>query len=197
MHCRDVYFEKCSSHPISQSILLEYQVLKNHSAIQNDFSLTSLQGGHIFNMATQPMCLERGTQMGETSTNSYSPLLSRSRPSSHHTFQNLLHIFPAGYGGFQASSWMVWVVSSSLEAEFITRDLNHCMGFSSMWLKSSLFVGGCGVLLTCYTLPVANTVPLCIFVFQEAMVSSQESQSNYEVDNISSILDYISRLLGE
>ncbi|XP_003084726.1 secretoglobin family 2B member 20-like isoform X1 [Mus musculus] len=33
--------------------------------------------------------------------------------------------------------------------------------------------------------------------FSEAMVSSQESQSNYEVDNISSILDYISRLLGE
>ncbi|NP_001365619.1 Secretoglobin family 2B member 20-like precursor [Mus musculus] len=32
---------------------------------------------------------------------------------------------------------------------------------------------------------------------EEAMVSSQESQSNYEVDNISSILDYISRLLGE
>nr|QNT60510.1 ABPBG6 [Mus musculus castaneus] len=34
-------------------------------------------------------------------------------------------------------------------------------------------------------------------ILREAMVSSQESQSNYEVDNISSILDYISRLLGE
>uniref|UniRef100_A0A8C6I1C2 Uncharacterized protein n=1 Tax=Mus spicilegus TaxID=10103 RepID=A0A8C6I1C2_MUSSI len=32
---------------------------------------------------------------------------------------------------------------------------------------------------------------------EEAMVASQESQSNYEVDNIRSILDYISRLLGE
>lgn len=140
MDCRNVYFEQCSSHPISQRILLDYQVLKNHSAIQNDFSLTSLQGGHIFNMTTQPMCLERGTQMWETSTNSYSALLSRSRPSSHHTFQNLLHIFPAGYSGFQASSWRVWVVSSSLEAELVTRDLNHCMGFSSMWLRNSIFV---------------------------------------------------------
>lgn len=32
---------------------------------------------------------------------------------------------------------------------------------------------------------------------EEAMIASQESQSNYEVDNIRSILDYISRLLGE
>ncbi|XP_001004117.2 secretoglobin, family 2B, member 17 isoform X1 [Mus musculus] len=32
---------------------------------------------------------------------------------------------------------------------------------------------------------------------KEAMIASQESQSNYEVDNIRSILDYISRLLGE
>ena len=87
--------------------------------------------------------------------------------------------------------------TSSLEAEFVTRDLNHCMRFSSLWLRSSFFLGGWGALLRSYTLAVANTVPLCIFVFQEAMVSSQESQSNYEVDNISSILDYISRLLGE
>ena len=102
--CRDVYFEQCSSHPISQSILLEYQILKNHSAIQIDFPLTSSHGGHIFNMATQPMCLERGTQVWEISTNSFSALLSCSRPSSHHIFQTLFHIFPAGYGDFQASS---------------------------------------------------------------------------------------------
>ena len=89
------------------------------------------------------------------------------------------------------------MVSSSLEAEFVTGDTNHCMEFSLMSMRSSFFVGGWGALLRSYTLPVANTVPLCIFVFQEAMVSSQESQSNYEVDNISSILDYISRLLGE
>ena len=54
--CRDVYFEQCSSHPISQSILLEYQVLKNNSAIQNYLPLASPNGGHIFNMATQQMC---------------------------------------------------------------------------------------------------------------------------------------------
>jgi hypothetical protein len=102
--CRDVYFEQCSSHPISQSILLEYQVLKNLSAIQNDFPLTSLHGGHIFNMTTQPMCLERGTQVWETSTNTYSALLSCSRSSPCHTFQNLFPFLPAGYGGFQASS---------------------------------------------------------------------------------------------
>ena len=101
------------------------------------------------------------------------------------------------YGGFQASSWRVWVVSSSLEAEFVTGDLNHCMGFSLLCMRNNLFVGGWGALLRSYTLPVANTVPLCLFVFQEAMIASQESQSNYEVDNIRSILDYISRLLGE
>ena len=81
--------------------------------------------------------------------------------------------------------------------EFVKRYLNHCMGFSFMWLKSSLFVGGCGALLRSYTLPVANTVPLCLFVFQEAMVASPEWRSYYGLDNVRSILDYIFKLLGE
>jgi hypothetical protein len=71
------------------------------------------------------------------------------------------------------------------------------MRFSSLWLRSSFFLGGWGALLRSYTLPVANTVPLCLFVFQEAMVASPECLSYYGLDNIRSILDYISKLLGE
>jgi hypothetical protein len=161
MDCRDVHFEQCSSHPISQSILLEYQVLKNHSAIQNDFPLTSPHGGQTFNMATQPMCLDRGPQVWETSPNSYSALLSRSRPSPHHTFQNLLPYSPAGYSGFQAASWSVCMDSSSLEAEFVTRDLNHCMGFSSLWLRSSLWLGSPAEVLYLACSQHCPSLPFC------------------------------------
>ena len=59
------------------------------------------------------------------------------------------------------------------------------------------YLCGCGVLLRCYNLPVANTVPLFLFVFQEAMDASPESQSYYSLNNFRYILDFISNLLGE
>ena len=87
--------------------------------------------------------------------------------------------------------------SISLEAEFVTGDLNHCMGFSFLWIRSSLFVGGWGALLRSCTLPVANSVPLSLFVFQEAMDSSPECKAFYNSGSIRSILDLLSKLLEE
>jgi hypothetical protein len=64
-------------------------------------------------------------------------------------------------------------------------------------MRISLFVGGWGALLRSYTLPVANTVPLCLFFFQEAMVTSPEFRAYYGSDNIRSIIDLFEKLLEE
>ena len=105
--------------------------------------------------------------------------------------------FLPDYGGFQASSWRVWVGSNSLEAKFVTGDLNHCIGFSLLCMRISLLVGGWEALLRSCTLLISNTVPLCLFVFQEAMDSSPECKAFYNSGSIRSILDLLSKLLEE
>ena len=101
------------------------------------------------------------------------------------------------YGGFQASSWRVWVGSNSLEAKFVTGDLNHCIGFSLLCMRISLLVGGWEALLRSCSLPIANTVPFCLFVFQKAMNASPECQSHYRRGTVKSFLDYFFKLLGQ
>ena len=101
------------------------------------------------------------------------------------------------YGGFQASSWRVWVGSNSLEAKLVTGDLNHCIGFSLLCMRISLLVGGWGALLRSCTLPIANTVPFCLFVFQEAMNASPECQSHYRRGTVKSYLDYLFKVFWQ
>jgi hypothetical protein len=85
------------------------------------------------------------------------------------------------------------VGSSSLEGESVAVDLNHCMGVSFLWMRSSLFVGGWGVLLRSCTLPIFTSLPVCLFVFQAAILFSPECKSYYTKEVLINILDKFSK----
>jgi hypothetical protein len=58
-------------------------------------------------------------------------------------------------------------------------------------------VGGWGALLRSCTLLISNTVPLCLFVFQEAMDACPECQAHYRRDNVKSVLDYLFKVFRQ
>ena len=89
-----------------------------------------------------------------------------------------------------------WVPIPLRQNVLLERDLNHCMGFSLLCMRISLLVGSWGTLLRSCTLPIANTILLCLIVFQEAMDASPECQAHYRRDTVKSFLDYLFKLLG-
>jgi hypothetical protein len=72
------------------------------------------------------MCLERGSQVWETSPNSYSALLSLYRPSPYHAFQNLLPFFPV---------WLWWFSDFLLKG---VSGLHFTWGRICYWRPKSL-----------------------------------------------------------
>ena len=77
--------------------------------------------------------------------------------------------------------------SSSLEAESLAGDLKHCRGFWSLLMRSGLILGGCRALMRSFTLLLATSVPVCLFVFQEAMLFSKECIKYYSKEAIEKI----------
>ena len=56
-----------------------------------------------------------------------------------------------------------------------------------MLMRSDLILGGWGALMRSCTLLLATSVPVCLFVFQEAMLFSEECMKYYSKEAIEKI----------